>query len=196
MLGNLCTPLTCSEFPWVAAATCQSLKHHQEALLNVSFLTVAPGHTPHTDCMCFAQLTFWSLKVTDMRGVNVFSISCRAAVNSWNNERQPARAGSPPFSYPTTVATPKVPKNMRKWRRFKFPQLLWGSCHPLRCYNPAMALHCEGVGGRGSRAHVLPSGQQCHQDLLQASPEPPAWPVGALLLAALALVSSRKFLEE
>jgi len=40
-----------------------------------------------------------------MRGVNAFSISCRAVMNSWNNERQPARAGSPPFNYPSTVAT-------------------------------------------------------------------------------------------
>lgn len=194
MLGNLCTPLTSSKFSWVAAATCQSLKHHQEALLNVSILAVAPGLTSCTDCMCFAQLAFWSLKVIHMREVNAFSISCRAAVNSWNNERQPARAGSPPFNYPTTVATPEPPKSMGRWWRFKYPQLPWGSCHPLGCYNPAMALHREGVGGRGSWAHVQRR-QQCHKDLLQAFPEAPAWPVGALFLTALAPVSSKKHLE-
>lgn len=37
--------------------------------------------------------------------------------------------------------------------------------------------------------------QQWHKDLLQAFPEAPAWPVGTLLLTALALVSSRKHLE-
>lgn len=194
MIGNLCIPLTSSKFSWVAAATCQSLKHYREAPLNVSILTVAPGHTSCTDCMCFAQLTFWSLKVIHMRGVNAFSISCRAAVNSWSHARQPARAGSPPFNYPTTVATPEAPKSMGRWWRFKYPQILWGSCHALGCYNTAMALRWEGVGGRGSWAQVQRR-QQWHKDLLQTFPEVPAWPVGTLLLTALALVSSRKHLE-
>lgn len=86
MPGNLCTTLTSAKLSWVAAAVCHSLKHHQEALLDNSILSVAPGHTSGTDWLCFAQLTFWSLKVIHMRGVNVFSISCWAAVNSWKND--------------------------------------------------------------------------------------------------------------
>lgn len=122
--------------------------------MSVAF-AVAPRHRPGTDCRCFAQLTFWSLKVIHMRGVNAFSISHRAAVNSWNNEEKPARAGSSPFKYPTTVAASGSAKHGKVMKIQVFPTSVGQLPSPC-CYTPALALLGRGWGPR----------QQPHKDVL------------------------------
>lgn len=144
--------------------------------MSIAF-AVAPRHRPGTDCRCFAQLTFWSLKVIHMRGVNAFSISHRAAVNSWNNEEKPARAGSSPFKYPTTVAASGSAKHGKVMKIQVFP--VWGSCPPLAA-TPQHWLCWGGDGVQGSNLTRM----YC-----------PSW--GPRLASGSTLVtSSRKYLEQ
>lgn len=139
--------------------------------MSVAF-AVAPRHTSGADCRCFAQLTFWSLKVIHTRGVNVFSISHRAAVNSWNNEEQPARAGSSPFTYLCHCGS--------TWRSAEHGKVMEiavspGSVGQLPCpWQPQPST--EGMGDVGHQADTS-------QGFI-AFPEPPARPVGTLLLTA------------
>lgn len=116
--------------------------------MSVAF-AVAPRHTSGTDCRCFAQLTFWSLKVIHMRGVNVFSISHRAAVNSWNTKNSLAELD--PLD--STLLPPWQHRTLRKARESdgdsSIPCECGAAAVPLAA-TPSTGAACWGDGACGA----------------------------------------------
>lgn len=189
MPGILSILLTSSTFPWVAAATCQPLKKSPSSSQHKRPCNGSRTHILHWLYVLW-QFRLCSLKVIHTRGVNVFSVSCRAVVNSWSNERQPPRAGSPPFSSPTTV---EAPKHVGRWRGLSIPKHRGAAptCQAAAGQHGPCAVRGVWQGALGSCTEKTAASWGFTAGFTWG----PVQPGGTLSLTALAPGSSRKPLE-